>query len=152
MENWLLLSAIALAFWGLSGITQKLSTLNVSFEASFLWFALTFLPISALIVITAPLSWNLSYQTVALAAVGGLLNGGGALTSFAALERGGKASVVIPLISLYPLITVSGAWLFLGERLSGRQIAGAILAVAAAFLLAQEPARQELAGAPGSGG
>ena len=37
---------------------------------------------------------------------GGALNGLGAWTSFRALESGGKASIVISLVSLYPLLTV----------------------------------------------
>ena len=139
MSNWLLLSIVALTFWGLSSITQKLATSNVSFQASFLWFTVAFIPISAVIVAGTPLSWEVSGPAIALAAIGGLLNGGGALTSFAALERGGKASVVIPLVSLYPLVTVAGAWMFLGERLTRKQLAGALLAVLAGVLLSREP-------------
>ena len=69
---------------------------------------------------------------------GGALNGLGAWTSFRALESGGKASIVISLISLYPLLTVLLAVLLLGERLSGMQMTGALVAIAAAILLSLE--------------
>jgi transporter family protein len=69
---------------------------------------------------------------------GGALNGLGAWTSFRALESGGKASVVISLISLYPLLTVLLAVLLLGERLTTMQSAGAVMAIAAAILLSVE--------------
>ena len=59
------------------------------------------------------------------------LNGLGALTSFAALESGGKASVVISLISLYPLVTVGFAVTVLHERLTLAQGVGVGLALAA---------------------
>ena len=58
---------------------------------------------------------------------GGALNGLGAWTSFRALESGGKASIVISLISLYPLLTVVLAVLLLGERLTWMQMAGAVV-------------------------
>ncbi|HVX66936.1 MAG TPA: DMT family transporter [Bryobacteraceae bacterium] len=138
MHLWLLLSVVAMFFWGITGVTQKLSTNHISFERSFLWFAAAFFLLAAGIMAAVPLSWNVPAALVVLAALGGLLNGLGALTSFAALERGGKASVVIPIISLYPLLTIAGAWMFLGESLTGRQIAGVICALGAVVLLSQE--------------
>jgi transporter family protein len=139
MQNWVVLSSVALVLWGLTGVTQKLSTNNISFQRSFVWFGAAFFAISAALVLTMrSIEWGLTPALVLLAMLGGLLNGLGALTSFAALEAGGKASVVIPLISLYPLVTVGGACVFLGERLSGRQIAGIVCALAAVALLSQE--------------
>jgi transporter family protein len=138
MQNWLLLSSAALVCWGITGVTQKLSTDNISFERSFLWFTLAFFGQAGLIALVSPLRWNVPPQMVALAALGGLLNGLGALTSFAALERGGKASVVIPLISVYPLVTVAGAWIFLGEHLTARQGVGVVCALLAVVLLSHE--------------
>jgi transporter family protein len=76
---------------------------------------------------------------VVLSAIaGGALNGLGAWTSFRALESGGKASIVISLISLYPLLTVGMAVLLLGERLTWMQMAGAVVAICAAILLSLE--------------
>jgi uncharacterized membrane protein len=40
MQAWLLFSMVALIFFGITGITQKLSTNHISFEASFAWFVL----------------------------------------------------------------------------------------------------------------
>ena len=68
------------------------------------------------------------------------MNGLGAWTSFRALESGGKASIVISLISLFPLLTVVLAVAFLHERLTGMQMSGAVVAIAAAILLSIEPA------------
>jgi drug/metabolite transporter (DMT)-like permease len=139
MHTWLILSTVALAFWGITGVTQKLSTNNISFERSFLWFTLAFFGQAAVIAGLVPLRWNVPPSLVALAALGGLLNGLGALTSFAALERGGKASVVIPLVSVYPLLPVAGAWLLLGEHLTLRQGCGVVCALVSVALLSREP-------------
>ncbi len=138
MQSWIWLATIALAFFGITGVTQKLSTNNISFELSFLWFCVAFFVIAGVIAATMHLDWHVSRSIVGFAALGGLLNGLGALTSFAAFEKGGKASVVTPLINLYPLVTVAGAWLLLGERLTWTQVAGILAALIAVVLLSQE--------------
>ncbi len=150
MHAWFWLSVITLLFFGVTGVTQKLSTNQISFEMSFVWFCIAVCAVSAMVAVFVPVDWRtLNGGLVALAAAGGLLNGLGALTSFAALKQGGKASVVIPIINLYPLVTIGGAWLFLGEKLSGRQIAGILLALAAVVFLSQETVSGELTPAGG---
>ena len=136
---WLIFAAIALVFWGVSGITQKLSTNRISSELSFIWFAYAMIAISAVLAFTVTMHWHVRPLIFWLSVAGGTLNGLGALTSFTALESGGKASIVISLISLYPLLTVGFAVLVLHERLTGVQAAGIVLAVISAVLLSLEP-------------
>ena len=138
MPNWISLTIITLVFWGITGVTQKLSTNRVSAGYSFVWFTVAFVALSFLIGAAVPLDWKLTVPVVLLIAVGGLLNGLGALTSFAALESGGKSSVVIPLISVYPLLTALGAWFFFGERLTALQWIAVVCAVVAVILLSRE--------------
>ena len=138
MQTWIWLATIALVFFGITGVTQKLSTNNISFELSFIWFCVAFFVIAGVIAATMQLDWHVTPSLVAFAALGGLLNGLGTLTSFAAFEKGGKASVVSPLINLYPLVAVAGAWMFLGERLTRIQVAGILSALLAVILLSQE--------------
>lgn len=140
---WLLYALIALVFWGVTGVTQKLSTNAISTELSFLWFVVSFIPIALCILVTVPLDWHLSAKVFWLAVIGGALNGLGAMTSFAALERGGKASVVIPLCYLYPLVTILLAIVVLHEKLTRVEAAGIVLAIVAAILLSQEAPPEE---------
>jgi transporter family protein len=150
MHAWFWLSVMTLVFFGVTGVTQKLSTNNISFEMSFVWFCVAVCAVSSVIAIIFPLDWrSLNSSLIALAALGGLLNGLGALTSFAALKQGGKASVVIPIINLYPLVTIGGVWLFFGERLSATQIMGIVLAIAAVVFLSQETESEDLIPAVG---
>lgn len=135
---WVVYALIALIFWGITGVTQKLSTNYISASLSFLWFAVAFFPIALAILVARPLDWNLGPNVFILAAAGGALNGLGALTSFTALERGGKASVVIPLVYLYPLFTIFLARLFLDEKLTPVQGVGVVLAMLATFFLSRE--------------
>lgn len=143
IPSWLWFAIIALVFYGVTGVTQKLSTNRISSELSFLWFAYAMIAISAVLLLTVPMHWHVSGLMMFLAIIGGTLNGLGALTSFAALESGGKASVVISLISLYPLLTVVLAVVFLHEALTKVQVAGIVLAIVAAILLSMEPSPQD---------
>lgn len=135
---WIIYAAVALVLWGASGVTQKLATNRISSQLSFLWFAVAMLAISLVLAITAPIHWHLPGMILFLCILGGLLNGLGALTSFSALEAGGKASVVISLISIYPLLTVAIAVVFLHEKLTALQGVGIVLAICAAILLSLE--------------
>ena len=144
MYIWLGFAVLALVMWGITGVTQKLSTNRISSERSFLWFCWAMVALSAVVLAVARPGWGLGRVAVICAVAGGLLNGLGAWTSFRALESGGKASIVISLISLFPLLTVVLAVALLHERLTGMQMAGAVTAIAAAILLSLEtPPKQE---------
>lgn len=138
MHLWLGFAALALVFWGITGVTQKLATNSISSERSFLWFCWAMVALSAAVLLVVRPHAGLGTAVLLSSIAGGALNGLGAWTSFRALESGGKASIVISLISLYPLLTVGLAVLFLGERLTRMQLAGAIVAVIAAILLSLE--------------
>jgi transporter family protein len=138
MHIWLGFAILALVLWGITGVTQKLSTNRISSDRSFLWFCWAMVALSAVVLGLAHPHWGLATVVVVCSIAGGALNGLGAWTSFRALESGGKASIVISLISLYPLLTVLLAVLLLGERLSGMQMTGALVAIAAAILLSLE--------------
>ena len=138
--SWILYAAVAMVFWGITGVTQKLATNRISSELSFLWFAYAMIAISSVLALTVSLQWHMRTWTFVLAVVGGMLNGLGALTSFKALESGGKASIVISLISLYPLLTVGFAVAVLHEKLTLHQVIGIVIAIIAAIFLSLEPA------------
>ncbi len=138
MSNWLLLSFFALVCWGITGNTQKLSTNYISSQFSFLGFALAFVPIAILIMLVFPVERAMSPQVLALGILGGVLNSFGALTSFAAFEAGAKSSIAVPIMYLYPLLTVVLARVFLHEEITAAHWAGILLAPVAAWLLSKE--------------
>lgn len=142
MHLWFGYAALALVLWGITGVTQKLSTNRITSERSFLWFCWAMIALSGVVLALVRMHWNFTAVVLLCSVLGGALNGLGAWTSFRALESGGKASIVISLISLYPLLTVLLAVLFLGERLTRVQLLGALLAIAAAILLSLEPSQK----------
>ncbi len=66
----------------------------------------------------------------------GLLSGIGLLAYYAAVSRG-KVSVVGPVTSLFPLLTVVLAFIFLRERLNRMQMAGVALSLVAIVIFSQ---------------
>lgn len=142
MHLWFGYAALALVLWGITGVTQKLSTNRITSERSFLWFCWAMVALSAVVLLLVHPHWSFSKTVLLCSVAGGALNGLGAWTSFRALESGGKASIVISLISLYPLLTVLLAVLLLGERLTRMQTLGALTAIAAAILLSLEPSQK----------
>ena len=56
LPGWLVFAAIALVFWGITGVTQKLSTNNISSELSFIWFAYAMIAISVVLALTVPIN------------------------------------------------------------------------------------------------
>src|SRR5713226_4695159 len=126
---WLFYALIALVFWGITGVTQKLSTNAISTELSFLWFGVAMIALAVVVLPKVSLDLHLAPKDFWLAVIGGTLNSLGAYTSFAALEKGGKASIVIPLCYLYPLLTIILAITFLHESVTHVQVAGIALAL-----------------------
>ncbi len=135
---WVFYALLTVLLWGVGSITQKLATNWISTELSFVWFACAMITIALVILPVAHIDWHMNSRIFWLAVAGGALNGLGALTSFAALERGGKASIVIPLCYLYPIITIILAIVLLHETLTRSEAAGIVLAIAAALLLSRE--------------
>jgi len=149
MSLWMSYALLTLVFWGMTGLTQKLATNYISVELSLPFLSAAFIPIAAAILIFQPLDWRISALAWMLAILGGLLNGSGVLTSLAAFHHGGKASVVTPLIALYPVVTVALAVPFLHEKISHREVAGVVLALVATAALSYE--KETRSGAPASG-
>lgn len=137
-SRWLLYAAGALVAFGLAAVFQKMATNRISAESAFAMFAAGFVPPLAVIWLFEPWPRGVPTPAVAWAIAGGLLNGLGVLATLAAYRRGGKASVVTPLATLYPIVTVIVAIIFLGEKVNAVQLAGIGMAIAGGVLLSRE--------------
>lgn len=140
---WMIYALLALVFWGITGVTQKLSTDNISMQLSFLWFTYSILVVGLVIVLAVPIQIHMDPKVFWLAILGGSLNGLGVLASFAAFEKGGKASIVVPLSYLFPVVTVVLAITFLHESLSRTEIVGIVTTLVSALLLSHEAPSKE---------
>lgn len=132
--RWQLPATIALLVWGLWAFLPKLALRTFDPRSVLVWESLG----SVLVGLGVLVSVGFRVQTSPVGAVAAVITGicglGGALFFLVALERG-KASVVVPFTSLYPLITLALSVLFLGERPSATNLIGVLFAMAAVVLL-----------------
>lgn len=136
-SSWMAYALLTLVLFGMSCITQKFATRYISDELSTIFFTIGFLPLAIVIWLAGSPPWNLTVRDWVLGIVVGLLMAMGTLALFAAF-RWGKASVVAPLVALYPLITVILAVVFLHEHLGGIKVAAIALALIAGMALSRE--------------
>jgi drug/metabolite transporter (DMT)-like permease len=144
---WMLASLLALTLFGVQGITQKLSTNDISSELATICYWVVSVIAAAGILATQQFDWSLSLEAWALVVAAGALMGIAICIGLAAY-RDGKASVVTALIALYPVLTVMLAIPILGESMNLFK-AGAIgLAILAGLALTYERPAAELTPTP----
>jgi uncharacterized membrane protein len=138
LSRWLLLALVPIVLWGIAGLLQKLATNHISGELSTLWFLAAFVPAAVLILARQPLPAEITTRTWLLVIALGFTFALGNLGILAALASHGKASVIVPLSGLYPLVSIPIAILVLGERIGPRETIGIALALFAVVALSRE--------------
>jgi drug/metabolite transporter (DMT)-like permease len=138
---WFLLALAVMVAWGVQAYFIKVANATMDAESIFFWMALSALlsiPVAlAMTDFSQPINWGL--QGPWLAAVIQILNSIGALTLVHAF-RHGKAIVVSPMVNAgAPLLTAVIAIVLVGAMPSGTKLAGIVLALVAALLLALQP-------------
>lgn len=134
-NKWILPALGFVLVTGVLGITIKLALRHVKWPELLLWAALVY---AALAVV----SLFLGNKTIHLGAGGawGLASGicaaSGLIFSFVAL-RHAPAVVAVPVMSAYPVVTVIGSLIFLGESFSASKAVGAALVLTGVVLLAR---------------
>ena len=135
--SWLIFSLLTVVAWGAWGLESKVAVDRFSPSLNQLLFPVGLIPI---------VIWSLRSKRLTIVSgsrmkgaiyglLTGLLGGAGNVAFYVALGRGGKVSVVTPLVGLAPLITVVLAVLFLGEKLNASQSVGLLLALVSIYLL-----------------
>jgi transporter family protein len=135
-SSWMLLSIATVLLWGSWGLQSKLIVDRISPWMNQVLFSIGLLPL---------LAWMLFWKNLRRAAgepkkgaayglLTGILGGLGNVTFYLALSRG-KASVIVPMVGLAPLITVVLALVVLKESINRAQVVGVVLALASIYLL-----------------
>lgn len=132
--KWLPSALLAFFWWGLFGFLAKVGTADVDANDMQTLFTVGTLPLVAFVLIRRTgLRSNAKGRVIGL--VIGVIAGLGNAAYFVAMGLG-KASLVGPVTSLFPLVTVLLATLILKERFNRVQAAGVVLALISAVLLA----------------
>jgi uncharacterized membrane protein len=136
-SSWMLLSLATVLLWGSWGLQSKIIVDRISPWMNQVLFSIGLLPL----MIWMPFWKNLTQTTGSPRAgavyglITGVLGGVGNVFLYLALSMGGKASIVVPLVGLAPLVTVVLAFLVLKEHLNRFQVVGLILALMSIYLL-----------------
>lgn len=123
--------------WGVVGLLQKLSTHYLSAESSLVWLVLGFQVLQPFVFRDAV--FHHSASSLSWGILSGLLNAVGSWALLAAMKSGGKASIVVTLTALYPLVVIPLVPFIFHESVSLLQGIGIACAVAAVALLSMPP-------------
>jgi len=136
LPPWLMYSLLTIFLWGVWGATSKAVANDINAYMNQVLFTIGLVPLLCLVVRSPRLAGGKSRKRgIFYAVITGILGGTGNITFFTSLTLGGRAAVVVPMMSLSPLATVILAFLVLRERISASQIMGLGLAVVAIYLL-----------------
>jgi transporter family protein len=134
LPKWLFYAIIALLWWGLFGFFGKVGSDRISPAQMQFFFTIGILPVAVLCVFRLKFRIAAEKRGVFYSLLMGVLAALATLAFFAAMKNG-KASLIAPITSLYPALTVVLAVIFLKEKLNRVQLCGLVLAMISIVVL-----------------
>jgi bacterial/archaeal transporter family protein len=133
----ILFSILTVFLWGGWGLDSKFVVDRISPYLNQVVFSAGLLPLLLWILFSKNLRRTTGERRKGAyyGLITGFFGGTGNIAFYLALARGGKASIVVPLVGLAPLVTVIMALFLLKESLNRVQILGLLLALISIFLL-----------------
>jgi bacterial/archaeal transporter family protein len=132
--GWLLYTLMNVVLWAGWSFLGKLALDRTTSVQATVMFGLVAALVGVAAIALGQRTSSWSFGALWLAALSALSGSIGLITFYLALQEG-RASVVVPMIGLYPAIVALLAVAFLDERLSPLQYAGVLLAVTDVALL-----------------
>jgi bacterial/archaeal transporter family protein len=124
VPKWLRYALLCIFWWGVFGFLSKIGSGKASPIQMQILFTVGMLPLVAAALLTGTIDRD--RVGAAYGVLLGVLTGFGGIAYFAAMQAG-KASLVGPVTSLFPLVTVLLAIWFLKERMNKIQLAGIVV-------------------------
>ncbi|HEY7307620.1 MAG TPA: EamA family transporter [Bryobacteraceae bacterium] len=124
MPKWLRYALLCIFWWGVFGFLSKIGSTKASPIQMQILFTIGMLPLVAAALLRRKIDRD--RVGAAYGVLIGVLAGLGGIGYFAAMQAG-KASLVGPVTSLFPLLTVLLAVGILKERMNKIQVAGVIV-------------------------
>ncbi|HLJ85360.1 MAG TPA: DMT family transporter [Candidatus Angelobacter sp.] len=134
--RWLRYSLFCVLLWGPYMIVSKLGAREIPAPTMQFLFTLGSLPVGLALLAGRRFKLEKERKGISYAILTGILSGIGGMGLFAAYGSGGNTAVITTATSLYPMVTVVLAVLFLRERLNWIQVIGLGFAAAAFVLFA----------------
>jgi transporter family protein len=137
MSKWMLLALLSLLAAGTAQFFIKAATNHVSADLVTFIVVIVFLFLAGMLIFTDSFSWNMSLKDLIACLLVGVLGSVAFLTNTVAYSSG-MASLVAPLCSLFPVVTVILAVPILGEKLTWLIIIAVVISSVAGFALSIE--------------
>ena len=137
MPSWFVLTLGVLGLWGLWGVFAKLASDNLAAKsvATMMGLGVAAVAIILLSFMRFKPDWDMSGTPAAFLA--GVFLMAGLILFVFALSHGGKASIVVPMTGMYPVVTIVLSVAILKEQITPTTGVGIILALIAVFLLSR---------------
>ncbi|MDD5451921.1 MAG: EamA family transporter [Desulfovibrionales bacterium] len=133
MHNWFSPSIACLILWGIWGFFPKLATNYLPPRSVFIYQAIGTLIVIFSVLISIDFRPEINTRGIIFSILAGLAAALGTVFFLLALAKG-KASVVVTMTALYPLITLLLSAIFLKETLTLKQALGVLFSLAALLL------------------
>jgi bacterial/archaeal transporter family protein len=136
MKVWYLYALMTVVLWGIWGVFSKLASAHSRPRQMLLFQSVGVLAFALVVLVIEKFKIEPSLPGFSWSFGAGFFTFIGFLTFFAALEQG-KASTVVTLSALYPVVTILLSIAFLQEKLTIRQLTGIGFALVASVMLAE---------------
>jgi transporter family protein len=136
MRDWYVYALTTVVVWGIWGVFSKLASAHSKPRQMLIFQSVGVMAFALVVLALEKFRIEPSMAGFSWSFAAGFFTFIGFLTFFAALEHG-KASTVVTLSALYPVVTILLSILFLHEKLTMRQVVGMAFALVASVLLAE---------------
>lgn len=134
VQEWLLYSGIVMVGWGVWGFFAKLAAHSIGPFESVFYTTLGWACTVGILILFRGVPFPVTWRGALFSFIVGLIASAVFVPFVLALSKG-KASVVVTVTALYPLVTLLLAFLFLHEAVTVRQGMGMLLALLAVILM-----------------
>jgi transporter family protein len=131
---WLAAALLTLLLWGLWGVALKYASTGITWYQLYFYSNLVILAVMLAMLLVFRDALAVPGEKAGYALAAGFLGTLGYIFLVLAIQSG-KVSVVVPMTSVYPAVTVLLSLVLLGEELSLRQALGVAAALVAVVLL-----------------
>lgn len=137
MAAWFVLTLGALSLWGVWGFLAKLGSDNLTAKsaATMQGMGVAAVAFAVLAFMRFKPDWDTGGTPSAFFAGVALM--AGIIAFVFALSQGGKASIVVPMTAMYPVVTIGLSVAILREQITPTTGVGIIFALIAVFLLSR---------------
>lgn len=133
MSGWIVPAVLYIFLLGALGVTTKVALRHISWQEVILWTAIVYAFIAIGMLLFGQVSLHFNAGTLPGIA-SGVLASTALIAFYIALGRG-DASVVVPVASAYPIVTLILAAIFLAEPITLLRAGGALLVIVGVALI-----------------